>query len=223
MTRRSKEQRRTDYLDIGAELVAEAARDSEPGLALAYVKLTDVAARAGVTKGALYHLWPSQEAFWHELLDHLMATDQLFGDAQMEVIRSRLAGTGSNGTELSDYTNAVFDSIRSDPSFLARISLFSYLGNEFVRAELDRSYRAAVEQVLPGIEGLLSSSGRRLVPGVTIWDLAVLVSALLDGLCLQYRISPERTPELPRPDGSRWTLFAAAAEALLDGCTERDR
>lgn len=223
MTRRSKEERRTDYLDIGAELVAEAARGSEPGLALAYVKLADVAAKAGVTKGALYHLWPSQEAFWHDLLDHLMATDQLFGGAQVEVIESRLIETGTTGSALADYTNAVFDSIRSDPSFLARVSLFSYLGNEFVRAELDRSYRAGVEQVLPAVEGLLASSGRRLIPGVTIWDLTVLVSALLEGLCLQYRISPERTPELPRPDGSRWTLFAAAAEALLDGCTEEDR
>jgi AcrR family transcriptional regulator len=220
MTRRSKEERRVDYLDIGAELVAVAAGRAEPGLALAHVKLADVAARAGVTKGALYHLWPSQEAFWHDLLDHLMATDQIFGAEQMRVVESTLIETGRTGADLTQYANAVFDSIRSDPSFLARVSLFSYLGNEFVRAELDRSYRTSIDHVMPALEGLLESSGRRLVAGVTAWDLAVLISALLEGLCLQSQVSPERTPELPLPDGDRWTLFAAAAEALLEGCTE---
>ena len=222
MSRRSKEQRRTDYLDIGADLVAESALagDSEPGLALAHVKLADVADRAGVTKGALYHIWPSQEAFWHDLLVHLMESNQLFGADQLAAIGTDLAQAIGTDPTLRDYGNALFDSLSTDPSFYARISLFSYLDAEFVRAELDRSFRDSVERVLPALEQSLAAMGRRVVQGASLWDVAVAVAALLDGLCLQYRISPERTPELPLADGARWTLFAAAADALLMGYTE---
>lgn len=222
MTRRSKEQRRTDYLDIGAELVAESssAGASDPGLALAHVKLADVADRAGVTKGALYHIWPSQEVFWHDLLVHLMETNQLFGADQLAAIGTDLAEATGTSPTLRAYGNALFDSLSTDESFFARVSLFSYLDDEWVRGELDRSFRTSVERVMPALEHALERMGRRMVQGATLWDLSVSIAALLDGLCLQYRISPERTPELPLADGARWTLFAAAADALLHGYTE---
>jgi hypothetical protein len=62
--------------------------------------------------------------------------------------------------------------------------------------------------------------GREVVDGSSLWDFSVAIAALLDGLCLQYRISPDRTPDVPLADGARWTLFAAAAEALLFGFTQ---
>jgi hypothetical protein len=108
----------------------------------------------------------------------------------------------------------------SDPSFFARISLFSYMDDERVRSELDRSFRASVERVMPVLDASVAAMGRRVIEGATLWDFAVAIAALLDGLCLQYRISPERTPDVPLADGARWTLFAAAAEALLFGYTE---
>lgn len=220
MTRRSKEQRRTDYLDIGAALVAESAGVSDPGLALAHVKLADVADRAGVTKGALYHIWPSQESFWHDLLAHLMKNNQLFGADQLEAVGDDLAAASGAPPTLREYSNALFDSLSSDPSFFARVSLFSYLDDDAVRAELDRSFRASVERVLPMLDASIAAMGRRLVSGATLWDFAVAIAALLEGLCLQFSISPERTPDIALPDGARWSLFSAAAEALLMGYTE---
>jgi AcrR family transcriptional regulator len=220
MTRRSKDQRRTDYLDIGAALVAESAGVSDPGLALAHVKLADVADRAGVTKGALYHIWPSQEAFWRDLLSHLIENNELFGADELTEIGEELAAASGTTPTLRDYGNALFDSLSSDPAFFARVSLFSYLDDDTVRAELDRSFRASVERVLPMLETSIAVMGRRLVPGATLWDFSVAIAALLEGLCLQFRISPERTPDIPLPEGARWSLFSAAAEALLVGYTE---
>jgi AcrR family transcriptional regulator len=221
MTRRSKEQRRTDYLDLGAAIVAESARAgaADPGLALAHVKLADVADRAGVTKGALYHIWPSQESFWHDLLAHLIDTNQLFGADQLAAIGPDMASVGATPT-LREYGNALFDVLRVDPAFFARISLFSYLDDESVRAELDRSFRDSVERVMPVVEGSVTAMHRRLIEGVSLWDFAVALAALLDGLCLQYRIDPEDVQDVWHPDGERWTLFAVGAEALLMGYTE---
>ena len=132
MTRRSKEQRRTDYLDIGAAIVAESAKAgaADPGLALAHVKLADVADRAGVTKGALYHIWPSQESFWHDLLAHLIDTNQLFGADQLGRHRARHGAASAPRRRCASTAMRCSTRCRIDPSFFARISLFSYLDDE---------------------------------------------------------------------------------------------
>ena len=63
--------------------------------------------------------------------------------------------------------------------------------------------------------------GRTVADDESLWALAVSVSALLEGLCLQRQIDPERTPDLPiGRAGDRWSLFAAASEALLLTYTE---
>lgn len=218
MTRRSREQRRIDYLDLGAQIVAEAAH-SDAGLALSHVKLAEVADRAGVTKGALYHLWPSQEAYWNDLLDHLMATDAFFGADRVDAVRAELTDPRLPAPSLREFANALFDSLGSDPAFFTRISLLSYLDDDRVRTELDKSFREAIEVVLPVLADSLTAMGRRLAVDMTLWDLSVAIAALLEGVCLHHRVSPERTPDVTRGDG-RWTLFAAAAEALVLGCTD---
>lgn len=222
MTRRSKEQRRNDYLDIGAQIVAESrvGDGSDPGLAVAHVKLADVALRAEVTKGALYHIWPSQESFWHDLLVHLIETNQLFGAERLAAIGNDLALAVASVPSLREFANALFDSLSTDPTYFARISLFSYLDDEGVRKELDRSFRDSAHTIVPLLDEAISNMGLRLIDGATMWEFAIAIAALLDGLCLQYRIDPERTPDVPIPDAGRCTLFAAATEALLRGYTE---
>lgn len=220
MTRRSKEHRRVDYLDLGAQIVGESASTgrSDPGLALAHVKLADVADRAGVTKGALYHLWPSQESFWHDLLEHLIETNQFFGADRVTAVQAEFEDPARPTPPLREFANALFDSVCSDPAFFARISLFSYLDDDRVCSELDRSFRESIDVVLPAIEQTITAMGRQMVAGATLWDVAVAIGALLEGLCLQYRVDPARAADLTR-GGERWTLFAAAADALIHGYT----
>jgi AcrR family transcriptional regulator len=221
MSRRTKDERKDDYLDIGAALVAESSlAGADAGLALAHVKIADVAERAGVTKGALYHIWDSQEAYWRDLLQHLMDGNRLFGARQVEDIASRLAAASATRPTLREYANALFDSMSQDPAFFARISLFSYLHDEAVRSNLDADFVATLDRIAPALEAALDDMGRRLRPGSTITEFTVAVAALLEGLCLQYRISPERTPDVPLRGDARWTLFAASAEALLYAYTE---
>ncbi len=222
MPRRTKDQRRDDYLDVGAELVAETALagGADPGLALAHVKLADVAERAGVTKGALYHLWPSQEAFWKDLLHHLLGEQRLFGANAIAAVAERFTPIEDGRAALRSFGNLLFDATRDDPTFFTRIALFSYLHDETVRAALDTEFRDSIHLVLPQVEAALEQMGRRMRDGVTVWDFAVSVGALLEGLCLQYRIDPSRTPDLDLDDGARWSLFAAGADGLLLAFTE---
>lgn len=222
MSRRTKDERKDDYLDIGAALVAESslAGGSDAGLALAHVKIADVAERAGVTKGALYHIWDSQEAYWRDLLQHLMDGNRLFGADQLDDIGGRISAASATRPTLREYANALFDSMSQDPAFFARISLFSYLHDEAVRASLDSEFVATLDRIAPALESALNDMHRRVRDGSSLTDFAVAVAALLEGLCLQYRISPSRTPDIPVRGGVRWTLFAASAEALLFAYTE---
>ena len=222
MGRRTKDERKDDYLDIGAALVAESALagESDAGLALAHVKIADVADRAGVTKGALYHIWDSQEAYWRDLLQHLMDGNRLFGADQLDDIGGRISAASATRPTLRVYANALFDSMSQDPAFFARISLFSYLHDEAVRASLDAEFTETLDRIAPALESALGDMGRRMRPDTTLMDFAVAVAALLEGLCLQYRISPLRTPDVPIRGDVRWSLFAASAEALLFAYTE---
>ncbi|CAN5579730.1 hypothetical protein BH10ACT3_BH10ACT3_01760 [soil metagenome] len=217
MSRRTKDQRKDDYLDIGAALVAESSLvgESDAGLALAHVKIADVADRAGVTKGALYHIWDSQEAYWRDLLQHLMDGNRLYGADQLDDISGRISAASATTPTLREYANAVFDSMSQDPAFFARISLFSYLHDDAVRASLDAEFRSTLDRIAPALQGALDDMRREIRPGSSLTEFSVAVAALLEGLCLQYRISPDRTPDVPLGGRVRWSLFAASAEALL--------
>jgi AcrR family transcriptional regulator len=222
MGRPTKDQRREDYLDLGAAIVAESTLSGagDPGLALAHVKLADVAQRAGVTKGALYHLWPSQEAYWRDLLQHLLSTDRLFGADRLATISAELIAARGEQQTLREWANDLFDSVRDDPAFFARISLFAYLDDELVRSTLDQESRAAIDRLRPVLAAAVADMGRRPRSEGALGELAVQLAALLEGLCLKYRVDPDRTPDLPPLRGRRLTLFAAAADALLHAYTE---
>ena len=114
MPRISLEQRRESYLDIGCTLLEESYHSAVPnaGLALSQVKLADVADRCGVTKGALYHLWGSQEQYWDDLLSYLVRTNTLFGATELRAAFTEMYQENGPPT-VREFANAVFDSVCS--------------------------------------------------------------------------------------------------------------
>ena len=75
MARQTAAERKLEYLKAGANMLTDFSPE-QAGLiaveALANVKVSDVAERAGVTKGAVYHIWPTQELFRKDLLQRLL-------------------------------------------------------------------------------------------------------------------------------------------------------
>ncbi len=220
MSRRTKDERRRDYLDIGMELVAEAATvRPDPGLALAHVRIADVAERAGVTKGALYHLWDSQEAYWHDLLEFLLEERRLAGFADLPDLSQDVAAEVDGPPTTVQWSNAVFDHFKDDPTFYARIGIFSYLHDDGVRAGLAEEFRTTMDRFEAMTADWVRAVGRRARPGMEIRDFAVAVTALMQGLCLEHRVDPARTPDID-VDGPRVSLFAAGVDGLLEAFTE---
>ena len=236
MSRRTKDERRRDYLDIGMELVAEGpgAVPPDPGLALAHVRIAEVAERAGVTKGALYHLWDSQEAYWHDLLRYLLDDHRLAGFADVPDVTRQLADELGVRPTAAQWANFVFDHFKDEPTFFARIGVFSYLQDDEFRRGLDEEFRTSLDRFEEITSDYVRANGRRARPGMEIRDFAVAVSALMQGLCLEHRVDPARTPDvvdgggddrvgmvgIGGGDDDRVSLFAAGVEGLLDAFTE---
>jgi len=217
MARRTNAHRKEDFLDIGVAIVTESLNASQgnDGLALAHVKITEVAERAGVTKGAIYHIWKSQELYWQELLQYLLERSQLLGADLFDKIAVQLLEELQAPITLGAYANAIFDSVSQDPSFFARVSLKSYLQDPEVRQALATEYHETVLRSEPVLSLALASMQRKLRDDSSLTDLTVAISALLEGICLQYKADPASTPDVAVQENIRLSLFAASAEALF--------
>jgi AcrR family transcriptional regulator len=220
MARKTRDQRRIDYLDIGVEILTEAAASRpDPALAFAHVRIADVAERAGVTKGALYHLWDSQEDYWSDLLRFVLEEGRLAGMSDVAGATRELADTLGDVPTPVEWANFVFDRFKDDPSFFARVGLFSYLQDGDVREELDQEFRASLEQFESMVSTAVERMGRRPRPGTDLREFSAAVASLMHGFCLEHRIDPARTPDF-EIDGERNSLFAVCVVGMLEAFTE---
>ena len=220
MAGRTRDQRRIDYLDIGVELLTEgAASRPDPGLAFAHVRISDVAERAGVTKGALYHLWDSQEEYWSDLLRFMLDEGRLAGMPAVADATLELADRTEALPTPVEWANFIFDRFKDDPSFFARVGLFSYLQDGLVREELDQEFRASLEEFESMVATAVEDMGRRPRAGTDLRDFSAVVASLMHGFCLEHRVDPDRTPDFTL-DGERTSLFAVCVLGMLEAFTE---
>lgn len=227
MARKTRDERRIDYLDAGVELLTEeTGASSDPGLAFAHVRVTDVAERAGVTKGAIYHLWDSQEAYWHDLLLFLLAEGRLAGMGDVADATRELVDRIGPTPDPIAWANHVFDRFKDDPSLVARLGILSYLRDDDVRSDLADEFRTSLGAFETMVAAAVDAMGRGPREGTDVHDLSVAIACLMHGFVLEHRIDPARTadvgPVADGPEGSpgRVSLFAAAVTAMIEEYTE---
>jgi AcrR family transcriptional regulator len=222
MARISPEERRESYLDIGCTLLKESYHSTVPnaGLALSQVKLADVADQCGVTKGALYHLWGSQEEYWADLLSYLVRTNTFFGVTELTAALAEMFQEDRLEPTLREFANVVFDSLSTSQSFVHSVSLFSYLADQEVHDSFVSEFEGTIALLTPILESLISETNRRLLEAHSMLELVVALAALLQGLCLQRRLGEGPGADLATQGEGRLTLFAAGAEALILSYTE---
>ena len=221
MARPTAEQRRRDYLEVGARIAAEfdaATAASRPIDALANVKVADVARRAGVTKGALYHIWGSQEEYRRDLLAHLLELERQTGFEDIRrVMDSVKPGTGT--AELMDrLAQFSFDRLKDDPACYARFSFVAYAGQPEVRELLSPGNRDFEDYYRVYLHG----TGRRLRGPITLDLLRTVTESWLYGCLLRYRTSPDLVEGSIETDGRARSLYTFGLRALLEGLTVPD-
>ena len=219
MARPTAEERRQVYLQTGADLVTHfEARDGGSAThdALANVKVADVARRAGVTKGALYHIWDSQEDYRRDLFQHLLDIGERRGIDQAEQLISH--AVDADGAPITDVDELAirlaelsYRELRDDPKLLARFSFYNY------------AHDPRVQRLLAGgssgfdsyYDLYLVSSGRRMRDPYTVGHLITSVNAFMMGSVIRHRIS--RGSDTTADDAE---IYAQGFRALLQHFTE---
>jgi AcrR family transcriptional regulator len=217
MARPTAEDRRRDYLSIGAEIVTGFSEDESRAAtvdALANVKVAEVADRAGVTKGAVYHVWPSQEEYRKDLLQRLLEHSNSRGVRELDQLLSEPEVRDADPrTIMLRYADYVFEALKDDPTFFARFSFYVYAANPDVAELLGRGDDAVVEQFAPLVELYLHLVGRQVRAPFTSELMLISINALFQGLCLRYRTSPELVERKVGPEGLG--MYAHGLESIV--------
>lgn len=224
MARPTADDRRLDYLAIGAEIVTSfSAAESRAATvdALANVKVAEVADRAGVTKGAVYHVWPSQEEYRKDLLERLLEHSRQAGIRELHDLLSDPAVQEADPrTIMLRYADFVFEALKDDPAFFARFSFFVYASNPDVAALLASGDDTVVADFGPALEHYLTLVGRRVRAPFTAELMLISINALFHGLCLRHRTSPDLVEHPVGPDALG--MYAHGLESIVLHFSEPD-
>lgn len=214
--RRSREERRLQYLDAAADLLAERFRTatSDSAYALAHVRLTEVAARAGVSKGALYHVWPQQEAYWTDLLQAVFADAAPSGESYRRWLAT--VDDDEHGAEptIGELFDQVFESRSTNSLVLTLMTLAAYRRDPSIHEAVERQMEGMSTLYLPLVTSILEASGRVLKQGVDPRTLVLVFRSVQDGLVFRHTYSPELFTPIELTGGS-FGVFAVVLEALL--------
>jgi AcrR family transcriptional regulator len=220
MGRPTAAERRRAYLQVGADMVTShgpIGGDDGTLDALANVKVADVARRAGVTKGALYHIWDSQEDYRRDLFQHLLDIGERANIEQAEQLIN--AGADPDG-EPMDTTQlattiaaAAYREMRDDPKMLARFSFYNYAHDPRVNEMLAEGV-AAFDVYY---ERYLDAAGRRMRAPFEMRHLITSVNSYLFGTIIRHRITGGTDTTTDEAE-----LYAEGFKAILLHLTEPD-
>lgn len=211
---------RLDYLELACSLASEpSATPPAAHFAVSHVTLASVAAAAGVSRAALYRLWPSQQDFWNELIDHL-----LDGDASAR-IDGATADDPVRGQPSGPVVDAAQDVLISDPLILLRCALASYPGESSASARLAIRQADRLDRLADALTTRMTVAGSRCRPGITAHDLATALTAVGSGLPVIGRLCRPGDLRFDSPvfetnsDGAR-SMLAVVTESIQRALTE---
>lgn len=151
--------------------------------------LEAVAAEAGVSKGALYHYFPSKEQLFLALLEDRLG-------AGLSDIEAVIAERGAGGKQLGAAIETFLRRIHRDPRWLPLLLEFLAYGSRdpaakaeiiehFLRPAREAPARTARRLGIPEPEGALLSPD----------ELGLVLAALTNGLAIELAFDPEVVPK----------------------------
>lgn len=201
--RRSKEQTRRRLLEAGAELLLA------NGLPEAVnIKMADACDLLGVTSGAAYQIWRSQEHYQIDLTHHLIATV----DWALPGVGAELQQATSSGKDAADAVYAAarahFAAMVARPEFHLVLHLWSVGDLSPEQAAMIHATQArTVDELVGHLAAALDGFGLELRPEHDVAALAVAITAVGGGLVLRHRFDPV--------SGALGDVYADSLVALL--------
>jgi AcrR family transcriptional regulator len=204
------------------DLGVESALEHPLGNALDHIRASDVTRRLGLTIGAFYYYWDSQDDYRDDLVDALFA-------AHRYVDPGRVADLGREIVDAADFDTAVREgtawywSVASDhPDNRVQFG-FAALDDPYIAPRL-----AAEAADLRGawhgvVDALLERFGRTIRPPLDRELIVLGMGSVMDGLILRHGLdSGELNGTGLGADAEGWTLWGRVCQALLAaGTVER--
>ena len=151
--------------------------------------LEAVAAAAGLSKGALYHYFPSKEQLFLALLEDRLG-------AGLSDIEAVIAERGSDGEQLGAAIETFLRRMNRDPRWLPLLLEFLAYGSR------DPAAKARITEhfLRPAREAVASSSRRLGIPEIegallSPDELGLAIAALVNGLAIERAFDPGVVPD----------------------------
>lgn len=209
-------QTRQRLLDAGSQCVRQ-----DPGAALAsLLSAQRVAVAAEHHRDTFYRYWDSSAEFVSAWASHVLGKGSA-SLAATEPLLAALAATQPSEAEglVRAAAELNFRASLHDDQLGARLLLLAAstapLGSAVdataVRERFRAYYVGLNESVLPAYRAALRAWGRRLVPGFDLKEMAVVLTAVVEGLVQRWLVDPDSVPD---------HLFGDIVLLLLVGVTE---
>lgn len=189
------------------------------------IRLSDVLRDEGLTTGAAYQIWQSQDEFRRDVALHLAAE---FEWATTDVVGGHMAELVAAGATREECVEAggrlYFEHFVANDEYYTVLQLFSVNdpSPELTEA-LRRGYEVVHASFVAYLEQVMLLWDRQVRPPYVLDDLAVMVAALTEGLALRHRVQPERIRTDIGADewgGAGWHLYSTALNGLTLQFTE---
>jgi AcrR family transcriptional regulator len=216
-TRERRSRRRRLPPEEGRRALLEAGRDhlyeNPLGEPLDHVRVTDIVSRMGLSIGAVYHYWESQDDYRDDLLELLLSPEQLPAVQQANETVAEVIDNHPDFEEMVRVVAAIsFRGLDESPG-RERLTL-ALLG--YGNRDIDRRLGAQARQVSRRWAEFLATYypeyGLEPRPPFTYESMAVVLMALVQGMNERRIVDADTvTPELE----PGWDLFSSAALAFV--------
>jgi AcrR family transcriptional regulator len=214
-------------LDAGKDL----ANDEQP-VNLRHLGIKDIADHAGVPVGTIYRYWRNADAYMEALLYEMFESNY---KQTAEELNERAQTRARSGHRFSEVLRELFrediDSFQ-EPMTAATLRLQMSLladaeapraghaiDDDNSLARLGQMYRERDKRWATYLARLLPLLGREPRPPLNYESLAVLVTALVEGLAMRRTADSSPFYELVDPSGETWNLLNIGLVAVLASVT----
>jgi len=192
------------------DLGVAAALERPVGNALDHVRAQDVAGRAGLTEGAFFHHWPTQDAYRDDLTEALLSARRYVAPGTVAGLVDDLAEAPALDDAVREATTWYWGLAAKHPDNAVQFG-FTAVGDRRLTEHLARVTTALREEWLTVLGAALDRFGLRPRPPHDLELLVLGMEATINGLILRAGLGADDLG----PDLEGWTWWGRACAALL--------
>ena len=187
------------------------------------VRISDVVSSIGMTTGAAYQLWSSQDVYQQALTAHMLAPSfWVEPTAVIAGIRNDF-GRDTFNQMVRRSCLGLLRCLVNQPTYYVNLHFYAVaFHQEALRATLREGYEPFRDEYVALFVDMLAKFGQRVRAEYSTDDLVTTLAAMAEGFAIRALIDSARTQQVLEIDNidGQWSLFLSAATSIVEGFTE---